>query len=133
MAEGFLKGAAADFFEVASAGSKPAGFVHPLAIKVMDEIGIDISGQRSKAITEFLSKQVETVITVCGDADEACPVFPGRVNRHHWPFDDPAKAEGTDEEKLQVFRTVRDKIRIVFEAYAVGRNHGFRGSQDGKD
>jgi arsenate reductase len=68
-----------------------------------------------------LDTKVETVITVCGNADQACPVFPGQVNRHHWPFDDPAKAEGADEEKLQVFRRVRDETRRVFEAYADGR------------
>jgi len=131
MAEGLLRAAAGDFLEVSSAGSKPAGFVHPLAIKVMEEIGIDISGHRSKAVTEFLNKGVETIITVCGDADEACPVFPGRVNRHHWPFDDPAKAQGTEEEKLEAFRAARDKIRMVFEAYAVGRKHCLRGSHAG--
>jgi arsenate reductase len=133
MAEGFLKAVAADFLEVASAGSKPAGFVHPLAIKVMEETGIDISEQRSKSITEFLNRQVETVITVCGDADRACPVFPGNVNRYHWPFDDPAKAEGTPEERLEAFRNIRDKMRAIFEAYAVGRKHSFRALQGRAD
>ena len=133
MAEGFLKAAAADFFEVASAGNKPAGFVHPLAIQVMAEAGIDISEHRSKALTEFLHKQVETIIAVCGDADEACPGFPGDVNRHHWPFDDPAKAEGMPEQKLQAFRKVRDQMRTVFEAYAAGRKHGYRGLQEQED
>jgi arsenate reductase len=106
---------------VASAGSKPAGFVHPLAIQVMKEIGIDISNHHSKHLNEFLNQPVETVITVCGNADQACPTFPGQVNRHHWGFDDPAHATGTDEEKLVVFRRVRDEIRRVFEAYAAGR------------
>jgi arsenate reductase len=95
--------------------------VHPLAIKVMAEIGIDIGAHRSKHLNEFLNQSVETVITVCGNADQACPIFPGQVNRHHWGFYDPAKAEGTDEEKLKVFRQVRDEIRRVFEAYAAGR------------
>ena len=130
MAEGFLKTAAADFFEVASAGSQPAGFVHPLAVQVMGEIGIDISAHRSKSLTEFLNKQVEAVITVCGKADGACPLFPGDVRRHHWPFDDPASAEGTTEEKLAVFRLVRDQMRPIFEAYAAGRKDGFRGLQE---
>jgi arsenate reductase len=72
-------------------------------------------------MNEFLDQPVETVITVCGNADQACPVFPGQLNRHHWPFDDPAHATGTDDEKLAVFRRVRDEIRRVFEAYAAGR------------
>jgi arsenate reductase len=122
IAEGILRQAAGASLDVQSAGSKPAGYVHPLAIKAMAEIGIDISQHRSKPLTEFLDQKVETVITVCGNADQACPIFPGQVNRHHWPFYDPAHAEGTDEEKLQVFRQVRDEMRRVFEAYAAGRN-----------
>jgi len=121
LAEGFLRAAAKERFRVASAGSKPAGYVHPLAIKVMAEVGIDISQHASKPLSQFLGEQVETVITVCGNADQACPIFPGQVNRHHWGFDDPAHATGTDEEKLAVFRRVRDEIRRVFEAYAAGR------------
>lgn len=121
LAEGILQKAAGDLLDVQSAGSKPAGYVHPLAIQVMKEIGIDISAHRSKHLDEFLPHPVETVITVCGNADQACPMFPGQVNRHHWGFDDPAHATGTDEEKLGVFRRVRDEIRRVFEAYAAGR------------
>lgn len=121
LAEGILRVAVGDSLNVASAGSKPAGYVHPLAIQVMKEIGIDISGHRSKHMDEFLKQPVETVITVCGNADQACPMFPGQVNRYHWGFDDPAHATGTDEEKLAVFRRVRDEIRRVFEAYAAGR------------
>lgn len=121
MAEGFLRQAAGAALDVQSAGSKPAGFVHPLAIKVMAEVGIDISGHRSKPLTEFLDRQVETVITVCGNADRACPIFPGQLNRHHWPFFDPAHAPGTEEEQLPVFRQVRDEMRRIFEAYAAGR------------
>ena len=121
LAEGILRKAAGDLFDVQSAGSKPAGYVHPLAIKVMAEIGIDISNHRSKHLEEFLTRDIETVITVCGNADQACPVFPGQVNRHHWGFIDPAHASGTDEEKLTVFREVRDQIRRVFDAYAAGR------------
>jgi arsenate reductase len=90
---------------------------------------VDLSGHRSKHLNEFLSRPVETVITVCGNADQACPTFPGQVNRHHWPFDDPAKATGTDEEKLAVFRRVRDEIRRVFEAYAAGRRDQWRASR----
>ena len=119
MGEAILRAAAGDSVNVQSAGSKPAGFVHPLAIKVMAEIGIDISGHRSKPLTEFLAQPVHTVITVCGKADAACPIFPGQVNRHPWPFDDPAKATGSDEEILACFRRVRDEMRRVFEAFAV--------------
>jgi arsenate reductase len=121
LAEGILRAAAGGLFQVASAGSKPAGYVHPLALQAMQEIGIDISSHRSKHLNEFLSQPVETVITVCGNADQACPMFPGQLNRHHWGFDDPAHATGSDEEKLVVFRRVRDEIRRVFEAYAAGR------------
>ena len=120
LAEGILRAAAGDVFDVQSAGSKPSGHVHPLAIQVMAEINIDIAQHRSKSLNEFLNQKVDTVITVCGNADQACPIFPGQVNRHHWPFFDPAKAEGTEEEKLKIFREVRDEIRRVFEAYAAG-------------
>lgn len=120
LAEGILRAAAGDLLEVASAGSKPAGYVHPLAIEVMAEIGIDISQHRSKYLGEFLDRQVDTVITVCGNADQACPMFPGQMNRYHWGFDDPAHATGTRDEQLAVFRRVRDEIRRVFEAYAAG-------------
>jgi arsenate reductase len=121
LAEGFLRRAAGDILDVQSAGSKPAGHVHPMAIKVMQEAGIDISQHHSKHLSKFLDRQVETVITVCDNADEACPIFPGQVNRHHWAFYDPAKAEGSEEEVLKVFRQVRDEIQRVFEAYAAGR------------
>lgn len=121
LAEGILKHALGAGFRVESAGSKPAGYVHPLAVRALAEIGIDISQHRSKHLNEFLSGEVETVITVCGNADQACPVFPGQMNRHHWPFDDPAHAAGSEEEQFAVFRRVRDEIRRVFEAYAAGR------------
>ena len=121
LAEGILRAAAQGRFRVASAGSKPAGYVHPLAIVVMREIGIDLAAHHSKHLNEFLNQPVETVITVCGNADQVCPIFPGQVNRHHWGFDDPAHATGTEAEKLAVFRRVRDEIRRVFEAYAAGR------------
>ena len=128
LAEGILRAAAGGAIRVASAGSNPAGYVHPLAIKAMQEIGINISAHHSKHVDEFLDQGVETVITVCGNADQACPIFPGRVNRHHWGFVDPAHATGTEEEQLAVFRRVRDEIRRVFEAYAAGRRDAVRGS-----
>ena len=121
MAEGILRRVAKDKFRVASAGSNPSGYVHPLAVKAMAEIGIDISAHTSKHMNEFLKQQVETVITVCGNADQACPIFPGQVNRYHWGFDDPAHAAGNEEDKMAVFRRVRDEIKKVFEAYAAGR------------
>ena len=121
LAEGLLRAAAGDLFNIASAGSKPAGYVHPLAIAAMQEIGIDISAHTSKHMNEFLAGEVETVITVCGNADQACPIFPGQVNRHHWPFTDPAHATGTEAEILAVFRRVRDEIRQTFTVYADGR------------
>lgn len=121
LAEGFLRAAAGGILDVQSAGSKPAGYVHPLAIRVMQEVGIDISQHRSKHLNEFLDQKIETVITVCGNADQACPIFPGQVNRHHWEFFDPAKATGSEEEILKVFRQVRDEIQRVFKAYAAGR------------
>jgi arsenate reductase (thioredoxin) len=121
MAEGILREAAGDFLEVHSAGSKPAGFVHPESIEVLREIGIDISSHTSKHMNEFLDREIETVITVCGNADQACPVFPGQANRHHWPFDDPAHATGSEEEIRSAFRRVRDEIAAVFRAYAAGR------------
>ena len=97
LAEGILRAKAGDLLDVQSAGSSPAGYVHPLAIQVMAEIGIDISKHRSKHLNEFLNQKIETVITVCGNADQACPMFPGQVNRHHWEFVDPAKASGAEE------------------------------------
>jgi arsenate reductase (thioredoxin) len=121
MAEGILRAASKGVFEVASAGSKPAGYVHPLAIKALGEIGIDISQHTSKHMNDFLNRKVETVITVCGNADQACPIFPGQVNRYHWPFVDPAHAPGNEDEQMNVFRDIREQIRCVFEAYAAGR------------
>jgi arsenate reductase len=121
LAEGILQKALGKNFRVASAGSKPAGYVHPLAIKALAEIGIDISAHESKHMDFFLADEVETVITVCGNADQACPLFPGQMNRHHWPFDDPAHATGSEEEQMAVFRRVRDVIGRVFQAYAAGR------------
>lgn len=124
MAEGILSAAAGDLVEVHSAGSKPAGYVHPKAIQVMKEIGIDISDHESKHMHDFLGQKVDTVITVCGNADQACPMFPGQVNRHHWGFDDPAHAVGTEDEILAEFRRIRDQIQLVFDAYAAGLKEG---------
>ena len=118
LAEGILRAAVGEAAEVASAGSDPAGYVHPMAGEVMKEIEIDISAHTSKHLDKFLQREVHTVITVCGNADQACPIFPGQADKHHWPFDDPAKATGSEEEIRAVFRRVRDEIRAKFEAYA---------------
>ena len=126
LAEGLLRQAAGDLFEVHSAGSKPTGYVHPLAIRAMQEIGIDLSAHRSKSMNEFLTTPIETVITVCGNADQACPIFPGQVNRHHWPFDDPAHATGSEEVQLAVFRRVRNEIRRTLDAYVAGRRDALK-------
>ena len=120
MAEGILRAAAGDFIDVHSAGSNPAGYVHPQAIATMAEIGIDISAHTSKHMNDFLERKINTVITVCGKADQACPMFPGQVHRYHWGFDDPAHAKGTEEEIRNAFRRVRDQIQLVFNAYAAG-------------
>ena len=120
LAEAILRRAAGDLLDVHSAGSNPAGYVHPKAIAVLQEIGIDISAHTSKHMNAFLDREITTVITVCGNADQACPMFPGQVNRHHWGFEDPAHAKGTEEEVMNCFRRVRDEIQLVFEAYAAG-------------
>lgn len=126
MAEGILREVAGDVLNVQSAGSDPAGYVHPLAIRAMGEIGIDISSHTSKHMNEFLSCEVETVVTVCDNADQACPTFPGQANRYHWPFPDPTKAEGTQEETRKVFEQVRDDIRGVFTDYGLSRKDSIK-------
>jgi len=120
MAEGILRASAGDLLDVHSAGSNPAGYVHPKAIQVLQEIGIDISTHTSKHMNDFLDRNVEIVVTVCGNAEQACPAFPGQLKRHHWGFEDPAHATGSEDEILAAFRSVRDQIKLVFEAYAAG-------------
>lgn len=115
--EGFLRASCGDSANVISAGSKPVGYVHPLAVQVMGEAGIDISSHTSKSMSEFLGQKVEIVISVCGNADQVCPTYPGQSARYHWPFDDPAHATGTDEEILNEFRRVRDEIKVKFTLY----------------
>lgn len=110
MAEGLLRHDGVDRFEVHSAGTEKTE-VRPLAIEVMREIGIDISGQSSKTLEQFVDQPFDYVITVCASADEACPVFPGATRRLHWSFEDPSAARGSDEERQEVFRRVRDQIR----------------------
>jgi arsenate reductase len=109
MAEGFLRHLAGDQFEVLSAGTHPQG-LNPLAVRVMREIGIDISGQRSKDVSEYLGQDLSWVVTVCDRAKETCPVFSSSAKRLHWSLNDPAEAEGAEEDRLAVFRRVRDEI-----------------------
>ena len=115
MAEGLLRHLAGDRFEVMSAGTE-ATHVRPLAIRAMEEIGEDISGQESETLDRYLQDPFDYVITVCDDANEACPFFPGARERLHWSFEDPSKAEGSEEERLAVFRSVRDGIKDRMQA-----------------
>lgn len=119
MAEGLLRRLAGDRFEVHSAGTE-ATRVRPLAIRAMAELGVDVSGQESKTLERYLGESFEYVITVCDDANETCPVFHGAKNRLHWSFEDPSRATGSEEERLLVFRKVRDQIRSRIEEDLVG-------------
>jgi arsenate reductase (thioredoxin) len=122
MAEGLLRRLAGDRFEVMSAGTE-ATCVRPLAVRAMEEIGIDISGQESKTLDVYLDQRFDYVITVCDEANEACPFFPRAKNRLHWSLGDPSRATGGEEERLGVFREVRDELlaRIQKELVSVGR------------
>jgi len=124
IAEGLLRHQAGDCFEVFSAGTRPS-VVRPEAIAVMSEVGIDISGHRSKSVDEFTGQQLDYVITVCDNARESCPMFPGASKRLHWPFEDPALAQGSEEERKAAFRRVRDQIH--------GRMVEFLGGFGGED
>ena len=121
MAEGLLRHVAGDEFEVESAGTI-ASFVRPQAIAAMAEIGIDISGHRSKCLNEFLGDPFDYIITVCDNAAENCPVFPGKAERIHWSFDDPAETSGSDAEQLAVFRRVRDEIAEKLKGFVATAN-----------
>jgi arsenate reductase (thioredoxin) len=116
MAEGLLREMAGDRMEVFSAGTKPST-VNPLAIRAMRERGIDISGQRSKHLNEYLKQPFDYVITVCDSAAESCPLFPGRAERIHWSFPDPAAAEGNEGKRLVFFRKVRDDIEAQLQGW----------------
>src|ERR1051325_3132794 len=110
MAEGLLRKMGGDQFDAFSAGTE-ATRVHPLAVEAMREIGIDISGQRSKTIEELAGQDFDYVITVCDRANESCPILPGNTQRIHWSFEDPSAATGTDEQRLRAFRNVREGIQ----------------------
>ncbi|HJT71111.1 MAG TPA: arsenate reductase ArsC [Terriglobales bacterium] len=114
MAEAFLRDMAGDRFEALSAGIEPKG-LNALAVEVMREIGIDISQQRSKDVREFLGTPIPYIITVCDNAKEHCPIFPGTYKYMHWSFADPAAVQGTEDEKLAAFRQVRDELASCIE------------------
>jgi len=116
MAEGLLRHLAGDRFEVYSAGTEPKGLV-PLTVAVMEEIGIDVSGQRSKSVDEFAGQEFDYVITVCDIARQACPTFPGRGKRRHWSVEDPAHAETRGVSPEEAFRDARDDLRRRIEAF----------------
>jgi len=117
MAEGLLRNEAGDRFQVHSAGIEPSR-VRPEAIEVMREIGIDISGQRSKSIDEFVEQEFDHVITVCDNAKQSCPVFPGGAQYLHWSIDDPAIAQGSDAERKIAFRRIRDVLAARIHSFA---------------
>jgi arsenate reductase len=117
MAEGLFRHYLGDRYEVQSAGTKPTQ-VRPEAIAVMGEIGIDISGHRSKSINEFMGQEFRYVITVCDNANESCPVFPGKTERIHWSFEDPAATQGTEEERKAAFRRIRAEIEARIKAFS---------------
>jgi len=119
MAEGLLRHDAGSVYEVFSAGTKPTR-VRPEAVAVMHEAGIDISGHRSKSVDEFLGQDFDYVITVCDNAKEICPVFSAKTRHIHWSIEDPAAAQGSEEERLAAFRRVRDELRERLRAFAQG-------------
>lgn len=121
MAEGFWNQLGAGEWKAVSAGSNPAGYVHPLAIEVMREAGVELEEARSKHLREFAEDSLDLVVTVCDSANESCPVFPGVKEKLHWPFEDPAHASGAEQEKLSVFRRVRDEIREKISNYLSGQ------------
>jgi arsenate reductase (thioredoxin) len=114
MAEGFLKALGGDRFAVTSAGTAPVG-VNPLAVKAMAEVNVDISSHTSDAVSSNLLANIDLLITLCGDARENCPFVPVKVEKRHWPLEDPARAEGSEEDKLQRFRVIRDEIKEYIE------------------
>jgi arsenate reductase len=116
MGEGLFRHEGDGAVEVVSAGTKPS-HVRPEAVAVMGEIGIDISGQRSKSVDEFAGQKFDVIVTVCDNARDACPVFPGAAERVHWSFEDPAAAQGSDAERLATFRNVRDQIQTRVKSF----------------
>jgi arsenate reductase (thioredoxin) len=121
MAEALLRHRGGDRFEVASAGTEARG-VNPLAVRAMAEIGVDMDGHTSKTLDRFLGERWDYVVTVCDSTNESCPMFPGASTRLHWSFDDPSAATGGEEERLRVFRRVRDEIAERIESWWAQRS-----------
>lgn len=117
MAEELWESLSKGEWQAESAGSKPSGYVHPLAIEAMRELDIDLSENTSKSLAQFTDQDFDLVVTVCDNAKESCPVFPGATQTLHWPFDDPADATGPDEEKIKMFRRVRDEIKTKIQKF----------------
>ncbi|QDT44122.1 Arsenate-mycothiol transferase ArsC2 [Gimesia alba] len=117
MAEELWETLGAGEWQADSAGSKPSGYVHPLAIEAMRELDIDLSENTSKSLDQFTDQDFDLVVTVCDNAKESCPVFTGATLTLHWPFDDPADATGSDEEKMKTFRRVRDEIKTKIQTF----------------
>ena len=124
MAEGWLRQLAGDRYEVHSAGTE-ATRVRPLAVRAMAEAGVDIAGHASKTLDRYLGEPWDYVVTVCDDANEACPLFPGGKQRLHWSFPDPSRATGTEEEQLAVYRRVRDAVLVRVQALIAGSGGGY--------
>ena len=117
MAEALWRDLGDGTWQADSAGSAPVGYVHSLAIEAMTEIGLDLTSARSKSVEEFMDQTIDLVVTVCDSARDSCAVLPGARAMLHWPFEDPAEASGTDEERLWVFRRVREQIRAKISSH----------------
>lgn len=124
MAEALWESLGDGQWESESAGSKPSGYVHPLAVRAMHELDIDISSNTSKSLDQFQQQHFDLVVTVCDNAKEACPVFPGAKETLHWPFDDPADATGTEDEQMVMFRRVRNEIKEKISRYLTSISQG---------
>lgn len=117
LAEGLWRKLGNGEWQSYSAGSSPAGYVHPMAVEVAGEVDVDLTQSHSKHVREFVTEPFDLVVTVCDGARESCPTLPGANEVLHWPFEDPARAEGSDDEKREVFRRVRDEITSRIESY----------------
>lgn len=124
MAEGLWQREANGKWEVRSAGSNPAGYVHSLAVRVMAEVGIDISSNESKHLDQFVDEHFDAVVTVCGNAEKGCPTFHKAASKLHWPFDDPSHVEGSENERLAAFRNTRDLIAARIREYLAHQGNG---------
>jgi arsenate reductase len=132
MAEGFLRRLSGGAIKAQSAGTEP-GALHPLAVQVMAEVVVDISGQRAKPVDDFVQQRFDYVVTVCDDAREACPYLPNAQHRLHWSFPDPSMAGGTHEERLAVFRQVRDGVKARVEQFVARATASERTSGSERD